>query len=392
MIKIPISFVIEMDDVGWDNGRDLRLSGRASRSGIPRDHAVEDYEVLKGLSDKTGKNLVAALCLADWDKDNLLRGEVGITHDPYGWDRKSEIDVEKFSAYRDAIDNSPYVNYSIHGLMHGLYGEDGKLIHEKEYFDYVGEGEGKRLVLRSEEDFNRRLDLFFKIYDSWGFKKPINVFISPCGLGFASHDELSRIAGELYKRGVRYWTNGGFYFDGSLKVINGVACVKKSFPLYDSGKALSVPWDAYDIDPETFPDYISNCYDSCIFGMHWTNLLRFNPKKNPEQVPLWADYVKRQGEIYGLVNAKNISEAANQQFYYEMANVTYGESLVEIDLSALEGNTVDCHKNEFFISVKLGVSVSRIEGGKINLYEEKSDFATYKVSHEGFGKIKIYFS
>jgi hypothetical protein len=392
-VMIPKAWVLEFDDVGWDNGRDLRLSGKASRSGLPRYHALEDYQQLADIGEAAGMSLNIALCLGDWDKDNLLRGEVGITHDPYGWDRKSEIDVEKFEKYRDAIDNSPYVDYSIHGLLHGSYDANGKLLHEKEYFDYVEvEGEGKKLVLRSEEDFKRRLDIFFKIYNSWGFKKPIKVFISPCGLGMASQKEISRIARELYKRGVRYWTNSGFFFEGTTKVINGVACVKSSFPLDPDGKRFGVPWDAYDIDPETFPDYISNCYDSCIFGMHWTNLLRFNPKKNPEQVPLWADYVKRQGEIYGLVNAKDIREAANQQFYYEMANVTYGENFVEIDLSALDGNVVDCHKNEFFLSVKRGLAPSAIEGGEIAVYEEKRDFVTYKVSHEGFDKIKIYFS
>ncbi len=128
MIKIPISFVIGMDDVGWDEGRDQRLSGKASRSGIPRNHAVEDYEVLKALSDKTGKNLVAALCLGDWDKDNLLRGEVGITHGPKGWDRASEIHVRKFEKYREALDNSPNIEFTVHGLLHGNYDENKRAV------------------------------------------------------------------------------------------------------------------------------------------------------------------------------------------------------------------------------------------------------------------------
>ena len=42
-VKIPISYVIEMDDVGWDQGHDLRMLGQASRSGIPRYHTIEDY-------------------------------------------------------------------------------------------------------------------------------------------------------------------------------------------------------------------------------------------------------------------------------------------------------------------------------------------------------------
>ena len=265
LVLIPKAWVLEFDDVGWDDGRDLRLKKMASRSGIPRHHALEDYKQLADIGEASGMTLNVALCLADWDKDNLLRGEVGITHNPYGWDRKSEIDVEKFSEYRDVMEDSPYVDYSVHGLMHGFYDDNGVLVHEKEYFDYVEKDGQRSLVLRSVEDFNRRLDIFFNIYKSWGFKKEIKVFISPCGLGDASHDELSLIAGELYKRGIRYWTNGGFYFDGPLKVINGVACVKKSSPIID-GKLSSAPWDAYDVDPDTFEDYTETTWGGCVFG------------------------------------------------------------------------------------------------------------------------------
>ena len=389
-IKIPKAWVLEFDDVGWDNGCDLRINKKASRSGIPRYHTLEDYKLLADIGEAADMTLNVALCLADWDKDNLLRGEVGITHDPHGWDRKSEIDEKKFAEYRDTIDNSPFVDYSIHGLLHGLYGEDGKLIHEKEYFDYIDLEDGtKKLVLRSVEDFNRRLDIFFKIYDSWGFKKPIKVFISPCGLGYASHDELSLIAGELYKRGVRYWTNGGFYFEEPLKVINGVACAKKSSPVID-GRLHPAPWNACDVDPDTFADYTETTAGGCVFGLHWTNLLRFNPKKNPEQIPAWANYVKRQGEVFGLLNAKNIIEAINQFFYHLNAKMTFGEGFVDIDLSAIEKERVDCHNNEFFVSFKKGVTPTRCEGGEISLYEEKSEFVTYKVLHKDFSGIRIF--
>ena len=389
-VKIPKAWVLEFDDVGWDNGRDLRLQKKASRSGLPRFHALEDYQLLKEIGETAGMTINVALCLADWDKDNILRGFVGVTHDPYNWDRRSEMNIEAFEKYRDTLEGTEYVNYSIHGLMHGVYDEKGILIHEREYFEYSEEGDNKRLYLRSEEDFNKRLDCFFKIYDSWGFKKPINVFISPCGLGFASHEELSRIAGELYKRGVRYWTNGGFYFEEPMKVINGVACVKKSSPVDSDGNVTSAPWDGYDIDPSSFADYTSTNNDGCVFGLHWTNLLRYNPKKNFEQVKPWVDFINRQGELFGIVNAKNITEAINQQFYYQNAKIDISDGVCNIDLTAIENDKVDCHKNEFFISFKNGVEPKSCEGGVITLYREMKDFKTYKVAHTAWNvKIRI---
>ena len=389
-IKIPKAWVFEYDDVGWDNGRDLRLQKKASRSGLPRYHALEDYEVLAQIGEAAGMTLNVALCLADWDKDNVLRGFVGATHDPYGWDRKSEIDIEKFTKYRDAIDNSEYVDYSIHGLLHGVYDEQGILVHEREYFDLATDGMHYTLGLRSVEDFNRRLDCFFKIYNGWGFKKPIKVFISPCGLGECPIDELYRVADELYKRGIRYWTNGGCRFEGPMKVINGVACVKKTSPIGADGKVTSAPWDAYDVDPSSFADYDVTNNDGCVFGLHWTNLLRFNPKCNPEQIEPWVNYIKRQAEIFGLMGARNVTEAINQQFYYQNAKMEISDGAVDIDLSAIEAEHVDCHKNEFFISFKNGLVPKSCVGGEISLYREQKEFKTYKVCHSDW-RVKINF-
>ena len=38
LIKIPVPFILEMDDVGWIDGRDYSNQGCASRSGLNRNH------------------------------------------------------------------------------------------------------------------------------------------------------------------------------------------------------------------------------------------------------------------------------------------------------------------------------------------------------------------
>jgi hypothetical protein len=93
-VIIPTAWILEMDDVGWDNGRDLRLIGQASRSGLPRHHAVEDYEFIRSLTSASSNHLATALCVADRDKYNILRGEVGIPHDPHGRDRADEMNPD----------------------------------------------------------------------------------------------------------------------------------------------------------------------------------------------------------------------------------------------------------------------------------------------------------
>ena len=371
-IKIPVATVIEMDDVGWDNGRDLRLKGQASRSGLPRYHALGDYEFLNNLAKATGSNVAVALCLGDWDKDNFLRGEVGVTHDPYGWDRKSEIDVEKFEKYRDTLEEG-YVDYMVHGILHGRYTAEGKMINEHEW--YERDKDGKEIFF--EEDFRRRLDLFFKIYNSWGFKQKIRGFVVPCSL---PQDEgiQRQMCKILREYGIVWWADN-FRFPETLRVMEGVACFKWS---HNAGR---MPWDAYDFDPAVLGDFYADdaTENSALYGSHWTNYLRFNPDNNVRNVDRWAKYFERQSEVFGGAIAKNLETAVNQLFYHEFADMSLDGDVLTLDFSKVEKEKLECHKNELLISFKKGVAPKSIEGGEISLYEEHKEFNTYRIIHTG---------
>ncbi|MBE6645480.1 MAG: hypothetical protein E7612_08940 [Ruminococcaceae bacterium] len=372
-IKIPVATVLEMDDVGWDNGRDLRLIGQASRSGLPRYHALEDYEFLNQLSEATGSNIAVALCLGDWDKENFLRGEVGVTHDPNGWDRKSEIDLKKFTRYRDTLEKG-HVDYMVHGILHGRYTAEGKCINEHEWYEYDGRyGEGKERF--SEEDFRHRLDLFFKIYDSWGFKQKIRGFVVPCSLPW-SEDVQRRMCKILREYGIIYWADN-FKFPETLRVMEGVACFKWG---HNGGK---IPWDAYDFDPSVLGDIYADDAEenSCLRGTHWTNFLRFNPENNKKNVAHWAEYYKIQSEVFGGAMANNLAEGVNQLFYHEFTKMSFDGNSVVLDFSEVEKEKLECHKNELLVSFKKGITPKSCAGGEISLYEEHKEFNTYKIVH-----------
>ena len=377
MLKIPVSFVIEMDDVGWDNGRDLRLSGKASRSGLPRNHVPEDYAVLKELSDTTGKNLVCALCLGDWDKDNLLRGEVGITHDPYGWDRASEIDIEKMTKNRDILESAEHIEYMLHALLHGVYDENGKQLTEHEFYTRTTDSDGNSIpVILPEDDFNRRLDLFFKIYDSWGFKKPVKSFVVPNGVSGMSYETVEETTRRLYNYGIRFWSDS-FTFKETVRIINGVACFKW-------GKnGFVMPWNAYDMDPSEFGPFVEegSPKNSCLLGSHWTNYLRFNPKKNHLNIPRWLSYYEKQSETFGTALANSLAEGVNQLIHYEYAKIEKLDSGYSIDLSDAIALGFDEFEKEFIISLTKDEIPSSCIGGEISLYEEKKGFNNYKIKY-----------
>lgn len=380
-VKIPMSFILEMDDVGWIDGRDYTEEGKASRSGLNRDHCLKDYELLKALTEKTGNHVAAAIVVGDWDKDNFLRGEVGFTHDPEGWDQKSKIDVEYHKKCLDVLEEAN-VDYMIHGVLHGRYDENGKRITECEYLLSRKKEDGSpERYLPDEEDLRRRLDMFFKIYNAWGLKQKIRGFVIPCGVRFATEETVKRVAKVLAEYGIRYWSDSFTYpeFDSNLKVYSGVACFRWK------GNKTSTPWDEVGLDARKL--VVANEEESakmtCLHGTHWTNFLNLDPDKSAENLPGWVDFMERQSQVFGSVNAHDLPEAVNQLFYHEFAISSWEENTLTVDLSKVLENALDCHKKEFFLSVKKGISPKTCEGGTLSLHQEKNDFITYKICHEG---------
>lgn len=375
-IKIPFALQLCLDDVAWHNGDDLRYKGQASRSGIPRYHSVEDYQVLEAIGEALDMRIVCPLCLADWDKDNILRGEVGVTHNPRGWDRASEINMEYAEACMAEMRKSKYMDFAYHGLLHGRYDENGKLLTETEYFS-MERVNGKAVYSVDAEDVRHRLDLFDKIRHSWGLDHKITTFVSPCGACGATPEQMHVISEEVARRGVRTWMNMGFAFEDAIYTSDGVVCMKKGGNF--NGK--SVPWDAYDFDPKYLGDF--TCTDkktlSGAFGLHWTNFLRFNPENNFEKAPAWVDYLKRQAEIFGLMLSKDATFSASQAFYAIYSTVTETDGGAVIDVSEARAKAPTWVESSFYVSIAKERAPKGVEGGSVELYEEHKDFNTYKV-------------
>ena len=381
-IIIPAAFQLSLDDVGWHDGSDLREIGQPSRSGLPRYHHPLDYRMLAELGRALDMKIVCPLCLGDWDKDNFLRGQVGITHKPYTWDRTSEIDLEYTRECFEELESAEYIEYGIHGLMHGRYTEKGELIWEKEYFPPVDQT--KQATYLDPNDFRNRLDLFFKIYDSWGFSQKIRSFVAPCGMGKTSLDMMYQMAEILEPLGIKYWTNGTLPYKGILKTFGNIASIREV-----SG---DVPWNAYDFDPKHMKVFGSEDkpINSGVWGIHWTNFLRFNPENNLERLDAWVDFFRRQSEVFGTILSKDIAFAANQLYYKVFATLESYENKCVIELSETEKQKNLKGNNVFYISVKNGLVPSSIEGGEIKLYEVHRDFINYEIKHNT-SKVTITF-
>ena len=145
-----------------------------------------------------------------------------------------------------------------------------------------------------------------------------------------------------------------------------------------------MPWDTASFDPAEL--IVANNDDSpvvtCLHGSHWTNFLNIDPNKNIENIDGWVDFLDRQSEVFGSVNAENLPSAVNQLFYYDYAQTFWTGNTLAINLSDVLHQALDCHTKEFLISVRKDLTPKNCEGGNISLYEEKREFTTFKVSHD----------
>ena len=385
-IAIPVAIQIGLDDVAWDRGDDLRLIGQQSRTGIPRYHTIEDYEAVEALGAAFNQKILCHVCMMDWDKDNLLRGQKGITHDPDGWDRAGEIDIEKMEGFAAFMKNSKYMELALHGVSHGAYTDEGKRIHESEFFRAKELYGLDRSLPLEKWDFDRRMELFFKIYNSWDFGQKIRTFDAPGGTCGTATEDLRPLAKWLQEWGIEYWFDSFCDLQPPMFNLEGLPCLHASYKYPKSPK-----WDVYDFDPVELlpPFHTEDAPKMAGHGYHWPNILRFNPKKNPESVALWIEFYKREAEKFGTMISRDIAFATAQGFYHYFAKVEETKNGYRFDLT--EARTLNNgRKAPLYLSVQNGFTPKKTEGITVSLYEEKQNFKTYEIS-SGADIFEIHF-
>ena len=186
---------------------------------------------------------------------------------------------------------------------------------------------------------------------------------------------------------MKVWENGW----GSLKdrqgigVTGGAVCLR-------AGSNDPVAWDAYDVDPDLLSLHAGeNGEQNPDFCIHWTNLLRWNPEKNMENVPKWINFLKRQSEVFGTMLSRDVFFAGSQAIYKKYAKMEFADGKCIIDFTDVDKSGAEVLKNEFYISFKNNIIPSECTGGKIELYEEKKEFKTYKITRAEKGKITILY-
>ncbi len=279
----------------------------------------------------------------------------------------------------EALDASPYLDYTLHGLLHGYY-DGGKLVTEEQYYPKVYDaargGYTKAWRRLSPAEFRRHLDLFFAIYRSWGLTKPVRTFAAPNG-NRGTPEENAVYADILREYGILYWRDTWDEMAGDSAVVNGVICSKEYQILH---------WNVFDADPALLPVRERVTPDLCC---HWPNFLRWNPEHNLERIPAWAAYFRRQAEVWGVMLAPDAPTADSQGVYRQFARLrTEGDTCV-VDLTEVDRLGASGLKDEFFLSLRGDAAPVCVEGGTVGLYETKRDFRNWKVVRDGGKRVVL---
>ena len=387
-ICLPISVSIRVDDVGWFEGADDRWRGLPSRSGIPRRHVPKDILTLNEIGKGLGTKVLCNLVLGEWDINNRLRGVPHETWDEQGWDAASVIAKNRdfFDGAFAALEDSEYLEYGLHGLMHGYY-VDGKLHDEKYAYPHIVKNErgGLSRLPRDYGEFDRMLTLFQEIYADWGFKKEIHVWEAGNGCFGKPEDDYNReLAKILMSHGIGVWEWGGWPEDTLVQ--DGMIFINSALDF--------VTWNAFDVDPSI----LHNVFESPrghgivpnICG-HLTNFIRFQPEKNFEYVPAWIDYFRRVTAPFGAMIAADNEASASQAVYNRYAEIDSIEGGYRIDFAGVDAVRTPIVTDEFFVAFRSFAVPKSCVGGSLFVHECKGDHAIYRVVRDGAAEVKILF-
>ena len=394
-VRVPIALQVVVDDFGWHNGKNGLADSRPARTGINRNHVLEDYVVMNEIGKKVGMKIVCGFTIGEWDKDNVLRGMEHATWDEENWDRASEINYDLAKKCFDQLEKSDYIELAFHGLMHGYWVNGENYGNPREFFSYDIPLDTKERKVNypvkpvPASYVDEHIEAYFKIYNSWGFSQKIRTFIMPASL-YKDVDTVIEYASVAEKYGIKYWKN----YWGEL---NGATTMLNSIVFLNTRGGDMVEWYEIDVEPEQLDDKVYNTSDPnepagfAILGSHWPNFLSSDPSKNLENVEKWANYLNRQKEVFGYMLSKDIAFAASQILYHTYLNINFNENECIIDASDVDKQDAAELSNEFYISIKNDLQVKECIGADFEVYENHNEFTTYKLTRKDTGLIKLIF-
>lgn len=325
--NVPIAIQVVIDDVGWWSGTDDHDSGGPYRTGMPRNHTIEDYTAIIELGRRMSIRPQAAMILGEWDRTNLLRRVPTATWQAEAWDNRRWVGPWLDETAALLREHPEHVELTLHGLCHE-YWENGNPT-RAEWFDSKGR-------MRPESEVRAHLDAFAQIMEQNGLGPFPESFVPPAyRYRFQDEDGFSGILAEY---GIRYVTTvfnrtdpshsrlvcPWFGFDGPLLAVEWGA-VKGN-----EGRGL-LPW--YEANPTLTT---ARTMEGPVLGLHWPNLLHPDPERNGEVIDRWVAYLQQFELRPDRMLARNTTEGYAQLLYHQGTDVTTEQGAILFDFSRLD--------------------------------------------------------
>ncbi len=358
-VIIPNPLQIVMDDLGWFCGNDDRKNGGPSRTGVPRRHCPADYYAVNELGKRLDMKINCAFVLGEWDDDNRLKSVKNLSKYGDNWDNARYFDKSEMEKVVEAINSSEYIDFAVHGLLHGYYTDGIDNTDESDYYYSVN----KELFIIDEQEIRHRLDCYFDLVKHHGINKNINSMVPP---SFTYRwNSLSNI---LKDYGIKYISTifKKMEYPGESKPVfagveNGIITVDRN--------CNKVPWDAFSYD-------ITKCEDTVgIFGVHWPNILDEISSPCPAIIDKWVEYFQRCSQNFGTILSKDMKFCATQSLYKSLSSITESYGTYTVDLSDVP--ILPQMQDVFYISTKQ--PILNHTGCELKLYETKKDFISYEI-------------
>ena len=365
-INIPQALQIVVDDLGWFCGDDDRANGGASRSGMPRRHTYKDYEAVNKLGEALDQKIFCAFCLAEWDPDNRLKKFPTISKYGENWDNARYIDMEEVKKCVEVINNSPYIDFALHGMGHGYYSEENLVTDLSDYYIKLPE---KRTEMTPESYIRELLDSFYELMGYYGIEKEVTGMVPPSGA--YRFNELSRILADY---GIKYISEPFRWMKCELEEKPTDIAIENGIITIDRTPNDLNNWDVHSIDYRELPEMESYC-----FGSHWPNWLHADIERNDEVIKSAIKYFYRCAEHQENIISRDMKFSVTQTMFWKYAVVSEnekGETVIDITNVPRHENM----NNVFYINSRFPLLEAK--GGKISEYDRKKNFITYEITPE----------
>ncbi len=313
-IKIPMPFLVTVDDVGWWNGQDGSALNQPFRTGINRGHCLADYQALIALGEKLHMRIPAGFVMCEWDRTGLLRHLPSATWMGEQWRGCPENTALKEQAADLIKTSGDFIEPAVHGIGHEFWENDR--LSRSEFHDRSG-------TMRPSDEVKKHLEYFFRLMDQYGLNTSLRLFIPPA-LNHSFGNGEKGFQGMARDFGIQYIT---------LRFDRAKCHAQPQFPnigwedgimVMDRGKS-DISWNRTAPEPEVD-------FGRPIIPLHWANILDKNPENNMDVVHAWATFITREARKRQALQARDISVCLTQYLNQTQSTVQHQGNRVVVHM------------------------------------------------------------